>query len=110
MTTYSVRIALHIVCDDPAETDSFTDALMDELVKINQGADLGGSLTTGTFDVWVTEEAASPTEAVVLASGTVRAAAHAAGGDTRDWPDAAVWPEWLQEKAVEARELGLVGA
>lgn len=106
MTTYSVRIALHIDCASEAELDSFTDAVMDELGKINEGADLGGSLATGMFDVWVIEEASSPSEAVVLGAGTVRTAAHAAGGHTHDWPDANVWPEWLQEKAVEARELG----
>jgi hypothetical protein len=113
VTTYTVRIALQIVSGGVAELDSFTDDLMDELVKINEGADIGGSLASGLFDVWVTQEADSPTQAVVLGAGTVRAAAHAAGGATHDWPDAAVWPEWLRERAVEAKELGaddLVGA
>lgn len=104
MTAYSVRIALHIACRDEAELDAFTDAFMDELVKINGGADMGGSLASGSFDVWVTEEAESPSQAVVRGAGTVRAAAHAAGGHTHDWPDANVWPAWLREEAVEARE------
>ena len=104
MTRYSVRIALHIACDGEATLDAFTDRFMDELVAINEGADMGGSLTTGLFDVWVTEDAESPTEAVVRGAGTVRAAAHAAGGATHEWPDANVWPAWLREKAVEARE------
>ena len=104
MTTYSVRVALSIAGDE-ADVDAFTDRLMAELVAVNDGADLGGSIAAGTFDVWVIEEAASPTDAVVRGAATVRAVAHAARGTSGEG-----WPDGLRETGVEANEVAAVAA
>ena len=104
MTTYNVRVALRIA-GEAGDVDAFTDRLMEALAARNDGADLGGSLASGTFDVWVTEEATSPTEAVVHGAATVRAAAHAVRGTQGD-----SWPDGLRETAVEANEVATVGA
>lgn len=102
MTRYAVRVALRIAGVD---VDAFTDRLMAELAASNDGADLDGSVTSGAFDVWVTEEAGSPTEAVVLGAATVRAAPHAVLGTRGE-----SWPDRLRETGVEANEVAPVGA
>lgn len=104
MTTYNVRVVLRIA-GDADEVDAFTDRLMEALAVRNDGADLGGSLASGAFDVWVTEEASSPTEAVARGAATVRTVAHEVRGTSGD-----AWPDGLREIGVEANEVATVAA
>lgn len=100
MTTYRVRLSVLIT--PPDDLDDFTDELMGELLKICTDGDLGGSLTSGEFDIWVTVEAATLEDGVLRGTSDIRAAAHAAGARTHDWPTPEEWPSWLQTQAVEA--------
>lgn len=108
MTTYRVRVGLKITpehADD--DIDVFTDDMMTQLECLNDDADLGGSATSGAFQVWVTIDASNPLEAVINGSATIRAAAHAAGGSTPAWPRAEDWPGWIETVSVEAEPLAL---
>jgi len=105
VSRYSVRLALYIMSSRSEDMDSFTDHMMEHLVELNDDADMGGSLSTGLFDVWVTVEAGSATEAALAGTTIIRTAAHAAGGYTQDWPQANEWPAWLRERAIEAHEV-----
>lgn len=104
MTAYCVRLGVSITrtAIDDVDLDTFTDQFMDELVTLDESGELVGSLTDGTFQVWVTVDARSAEEAVLTASTTIRTAALAAGGHTPSWPDAPEWPKWIHTDSVEA--------
>lgn len=103
VTAYTVRVALRID-GDADEVDAFTTALADVLLPADDGGDVGGSLATGAFDVWVSTEAASEAEAAVSGTAAVRAAARTAA--VRGWPGSEAWPEWLRQTDVEVRATG----
>jgi hypothetical protein len=100
--TYRVRVGLIVTRESHDDLDQFTDVMMAELIELDPDADIGGSVTTGEFVVWVTVRAKTPWEAVLQGIGTVRAAAHAAGGSTRHWPSAEDWPAWIHAVSVAA--------
>ena len=103
VTTYRVRIGLQITAtDENDDMDADTTRLMDELVALNEDADLGGSLVTGIFDVWVTVPAETPLQALQLGAVLVKTAAHAAGGNTSGLELPEDWPKWLHEVSLAA--------
>jgi hypothetical protein len=98
-----VRVGLEITLEYPAaDIDAFTDRLMDELLELNDAADVGGSVKTGLFDVWVTVSAASPLESLQLGVLTIKTAVHAAGGGTRSLRVPRDWPDWIHEVSLAA--------
>ncbi len=103
MTTYRVRLGLIVKPEDETDDiDKFTDDMMQELHTLDPEADMGGSVESGAFVVWVTVDATTPFEAVVTGGSTIRTAAHAAGGITRDWPEPHEWPNWIQAVSLNA--------
>lgn len=103
VTTYRVRVGLRIIPDHAEDDlDAFTDDMMAQLECLDADADLGGSVASGAFQAWVTVEAATPLEAVMNGSVTIRTAAHAAGGRTDVWPQPEDWPDWIQTVSIEA--------
>lgn len=101
MTKHRVRIGLHLTATDVTDDlDAFTDSLMDELVNLNDEADMGGSVTDGYFDVWVTVHAENGLEALQLASVIVKTAAHAAGGQHSGLQVPTEWPGWIHEVSL----------
>ncbi len=103
VTMYRVRIGLQITATDESDDmDVETTRLMDELVALNDEADLGGSLTSGAFEVWVTVPADSPLQALQLGAVIVKTAAHAAGGNTSKLELPQDWPAWLHEVSLAA--------
>jgi hypothetical protein len=75
--------------DADALVESHLDTVMDELMTLNASdADIALDSTDGyhvAFSVVVT--ASNPIAAVDEASGLIRSAIHAAGGNTPDWPN-----------------------
>lgn len=103
MTAYRVRLDVLITSRD---LDGFTDTLADELLKLDETGDLGGSLATGLFSIWTTVEAADLLDAASQGATNIRCAAHAAGGTTHTWPQSPdEWPDWIKRSAIEATEL-----
>jgi len=101
MSAYRVRLRVRIVPPDDG-LDQFTDQLMEELAKINEEPDLGGSLASGVFDIWVTVKSSDPVDAVQQGTNVIRTAGHAAGASTHGWPRLDEWPTWMERQAVEA--------
>ncbi len=103
MTLYHVRVGLLIVPDDETDDiDVFTDKLMDELIALNEEADLGGSVASGHFDVSVLVEASAPLDALQLGTVIIKTAAHAAGGHTQGLSVPQDWPGWIHEDSLAA--------
>jgi len=107
VTIYNVRIGLSLTRmeDDDDDLDVFTDKLMDELIALNDEADLGGSATSGLFEVGVVIEAHGPLEALQLGTVQVKAAAHAAGGHTVKLEVPETWPGWIHEVSLAAEPI-----
>lgn len=103
MTMYRVRIGLQMTATDVTDDiDAFTDSLMDELIKLNDDADLAGSLTDGRFDAWVTVNGEDGLDALRQASVLVKTAAHAAGGQHAGLQVPTDWPGWIHEVSLAA--------
>jgi len=94
VSRYSVTLDMRIACDDD-QLDTFTDALYEHLLALDPTADMGGSLTEGTFELTVQVEAPDAAAAASEAAAVLRAAAHAAGGSTAGWT----------QRSVSAREV-----
>lgn len=107
MTPYRVSLGLHVTATaESDDIDAFTDRLMEELVALNEDADLGGSITTGHFTVWVTVDADAPLDALQKGAVVVKTAAHAAGGETEALDVPAEWPAWIHEVSLAAEPVG----
>jgi hypothetical protein len=102
MTRYCVRIGLWIRPAETAGVGAFTERLAEELFDLDPEADLMGSITSGTFQAWVHQDAESVEAAVAAGSATIRSAGHAAGASTATWPSADEWPQWIEARSVEA--------
>lgn len=103
MSRYNVRLDVAIVpVDEPTDVERFTDALRHELQLLSTDVQMGGTLATGLFSVWVSVDAETPIEAVLSGTSSIRAAGHAAGANTSSWPSAEEWPEWVHTRGVEA--------
>jgi hypothetical protein len=105
VSRYSVTLEMLILCDGPDELDTFTDALYEHLLTLNDAADMGGSLTSGLFEFTLEVDADDAVAAVDDAAVTLRTAAHAVNANTARWPTADAWPEWIRSQAVGAREI-----
>lgn len=97
MTTHYLAADLNFVCTDPDQDtdegfDAFTDAVADELcnlAEVDKGIidpDLTVVLTERWVSVLMGIEADTFDDAIRLFSANVRAALHAAGCGTPDWP------------------------
>ncbi len=86
----TVTVGSATVTDIDAAVEAHLDQVMEELVALNAAdADIELDATDGyqvAFSVVV--DAPNPIEAIPEASGLIRSAIHAAGGNTPDWPDA----------------------
>jgi hypothetical protein len=103
VSRYKVRLDVAIVpVDEPTDVARFTDALRAELRSLCEDVEMGGTLATGLFSVWVTVDAQTPIDAVLSGTSAIRAAGHAVGANTASWPSADEWPEWVHTRGVEA--------
>ena len=103
MTTYQVRVGLHITPDGGETVDAFTDRMTEELFNLCEDADLGGSAISEEFMVAVTVDADAPLEALTKGCILIKTAAHAAGGHTSSLEvPVDEWPEWMHEVSLAA--------
>lgn len=90
--------------------DEHTDAVMDELLKLEQcnpqihDPSVGAELATSTVDILLLVDAPVD-DAVKISRDVVRTAIHAAGGFTPKWDDGAVGPAHAVEYEPETTEL-----
>ncbi len=69
------------------EFDQQTDAVMEELLRLNAlDPSVGGSITQREIEVEVYVEASSLDEAFRTGASQIRSALHTAGVDTANWP------------------------
>lgn len=91
LLVFSVALRGVIVASsgEQADVERRLDDVMEELLHL-QSADpsIEATLEDGSVRISVTVTAADPLQAANEASGLIRAAVHAAGGGTPDWPDA----------------------
>lgn len=87
----AVRLTKHFTVSTTADLDEHTDAVMEELLKLESAelsdADIAASLESGEVSVSVVAEAPTFEEAAALGDSAIRAAIHAAGGHTPEWAD-----------------------
>ena len=102
MTVYEVKVGLQFAGTEGEDLDGFTDIFMDQLVSLNDEADLGGSVTSGLFEATVTVEADSPFDALCQGCIIIKTAAHASGGSTGELEVPTEWPSWLHEVSLAA--------
>jgi len=87
--TMAVRFS---VADDgpdiPSDLESFFDRVMEELLRLDTVEDstISASLAKRTVTIMVTIDAPSPEAAAAIGMSAIRAAFHAAGAATPDWP------------------------
>ena len=93
--TVSLRSAapvrFNVVDDGPDATgdlESFFDRVIEELLRLDAVEDstISASLAKKTVTIMVTIDAPSPEGAVAIGMSAIRAAFHAAGAATPDWP------------------------
>lgn len=78
-----------IIADDESDVESHLDEVMTELLRLDaEDCSIDTDLGAHRVTLAVAVEAGNPLEAVDQASGFIRAAIHAAGGATPDWPSA----------------------
>lgn len=79
-----------IVADDVAEVPAEVDRIMQHLLELEDGqlhdAAIGLDLATMSVEISIAVHAESPDQGIVTAMSAIRAAVHAAGGSTPDWP------------------------
>lgn len=103
VTAYRVHVRLLVTPEDETDDiDQFTDDMMGHLQELDADADMGGSVESGLFDVWVTVDADEPFEAVLKGGTTIRTAGRAVGGVTKDWPPPTEWPQWIRAVSLNA--------
>jgi hypothetical protein len=88
--------------------DAHTDAVMDELMTLEEctegisDSDMNMSLTNGEVEISVLATADDFDEALKLADSTIRAAIHAAGGNTHTWITPTLSPTGQHAELVDA--------
>jgi hypothetical protein len=72
----------------PGDLEGFFDRVVEELLRLDAVEDstISGSLAKKTVTIMVTVDAPSPEGAAAIGMSAVRAAFHAAGAATPDWP------------------------
>ena len=84
-----VRLLKSFLVSGGSDLDSHTDAVMDELIKLEgrniMDADLSADLDRHIVELSVIASAESFDEAVSCADAAIRTAIHAAGGSTPKW-------------------------
>ena len=86
-----------------ADLEGFFDQALEELLRLDAVEDstISASLAKKTVTIMVTIDAPSPEGAEAIGMSAIRAAFHAAGAATPDWPD---WP-LFDELSIGAGEL-----
>jgi hypothetical protein len=83
----------------PEELQIFLDAVMDEMLKLNEDATIGARGSDGHVEIEATVEAEEFDGAVAKGSSLIRSAIHAAGGYTPGWDI-----EWCEARASKVLE------
>jgi len=90
-TKLTMAVRFNVADDGPdahGDLESFFDRVMEELLRLDAVEDstISASLAKKTVTIMVTIDAPSPEGAVAIGMSAIRAAFHAAGAATPDWP------------------------
>ena len=109
VSAYRLQMGVLLIPADGVE--EFTDELIDQLLALDPGADVHGSLTSGEFSITVNVDAAETFDAIDRARALVRSAAHAAGASTAGWQrEGDVW-SWMRPTGpIHADPVGALSA
>lgn len=90
------------------DVEAHLDSVMEELLQLGaEDPSIEAALADGSVSILVTVSAINPLQAVTQASGFIRAAIHAAGGSTPDWPDVHHGAWSMQLLGVSAGRVGV---
>lgn len=101
-----VKLLKGFIVSGGADLDDHTDAVMDELLKLENenicDSDVSADLEEHTVEISIVASAETFDEAASLADATIRTAIHAAGGSTPKWKSVSYLPQKSEADLITA--------
>lgn len=101
-----VKLVKSFIVFGADDIDAHTDAVMDELLKLESesisDSDLSADLKDCTVEVSIVGHAETFDEAAAIADSAIRTAIHAAGGSTPEWSSVEYTPQHSEAGMVTA--------